>query len=248
MKKYGLIGYPLGHSFSKNFFNEKFRSENIDAEYVNFEIPTIEDFNKIIKANPTLCGLNVTIPYKQSVLPYLSELDETAEAIGAVNVIKFIHRAGDVLLKGYNSDAIGFRDSLVPLLQPHHKKALVFGTGGASKAVEYVLRQLHIEVQLVSRKAVGPALSYEQITPEVLQSYQLLVNTTPLGTFPHVDTCVDIPYQNITNKHLLYDLVYNPQETLFLRHGKERGAQVMNGYAMLRGQAEAAWEIWNKRE
>lgn len=247
MRYFGLIGKPLVHSFSQRYFTQKFQEESIDAAYGLYELDKIEDLKQLCQQK-SFSGLNVTIPYKQSVLPYLSELDETAEAIGAVNVIKFIHRAGDVLLKGYNSDAIGFRDSLVPLLQPHHKKALVFGTGGASKAVEYVLRQLHIEVQLVSRKAVGPALSYEQITPEVLQSYQLLVNTTPLGTFPHVDTCVDIPYQNITNKHLLYDLVYNPQETLFLRHGKERGAQVMNGYAMLRGQAEAAWEIWNKRE
>lgn len=247
MRYFGLIGKPLVHSFSQRYFTQKFQEESIDAAYGLYELDKIEDLKQLCQQK-SFSGLNVTIPYKQSVLPYLSELDETAEAIGAVNVIKFIHRAGDVLLKGYNSDAIGFRDSLVPLLQPHHKKALVFGTGGASKAVEYVLRQLHIEVQLVSRKAVGPALSYEQITPEVLQSYQLLVNTTPLGTFPHVDTCVDIPYQNITNKHLLYDLVYNPQETLFLRHGKERGAQVMNGYAMLRGQAEAAWEIWNKQE
>ncbi len=247
MRYFGLIGKPLVHSFSQRYFTQKFQEESIDAAYGLYELDKIEDLKQLCQQK-SFSGLNVTIPYKQSVLPYLSELDETAEAIGAVNVIKFIHRAGDVLLKGYNSDAIGFRDSLVPLLQPHHKKALVFGTGGASKAVEYVLRQLHIEVQLVSRKAVGPALSYKQITPEVLQSYQLLVNTTPLGTFPHVDTCVDIPYQNITNKHLLYDLVYNPQETLFLRHGKERGAQVMNGYAMLRGQAEAAWEIWNKQE
>lgn len=247
MRYFGLIGKPLVHSFSQRYFTQKFQEESIDAAYGLYELDKIEDLKQLCQQK-SFSGLNVTIPYKQSVLPYLSELDETAEAIGAVNVIKFIHRAGDVLLKGYNSDAIGFRDSLVPLLQPHHKKALVFGTGGASKAVEYVLRQLHIEVQLVSRKAVGPALSYEQITPEVLQSYQLLVNTTPLGTFPHVDTCVDIPYQNITNKHLLYDLVYNPQETLFLRYGKEKGALVMNGYAMLRGQAEAAWKIWNKQE
>lgn len=247
MRYFGLIGKPLVHSFSQRYFTQKFQEESIDAAYGLYELDKIEDL-KLLLQQKVFSGLNVTIPYKQSVLPYLSEFDETARAVGAVNVIKFVRRSGEVVLKGYNSDVIGFHDSLVPLLRPHHKRALVFGTGGASKAVEYVLRQLHIEVQLVSRKAVGPALSYEQITPEVLQSYQLLVNTTPLGTFPHVDTCVDIPYQNITNKHLLYDLVYNPQETLFLRHGKERGAQVMNGYAMLRGQAEAAWEIWNKQE
>ena len=241
MRYFGLIGKPLVHSFSQRYFTQKFQEESIDAAYGLYELDKIEDL-KLLLQQKVFSGLNVTIPYKQSVLPYLSEFDETARAVGAVNVIKFVRRSGEVVLKGYNSDVIGFHDSLVPL------RALVFGTGGASKAVEYVLRQLHIEVQLVSRKAVGPALSYEQITPEVLQSYQLLVNTTPLGTFPHVDTCVDIPYQNITNKHLLYDLVYNPQETLFLRHGKERGAQVMNGYAMLRGQAEAAWEIWNKQE
>lgn len=247
MRYFGLIGKPLVHSFSQHYFTQKFQEESIDAAYGLYELDKIEDL-KLFLQQKAFSGLNVTIPYKQSVLPYLAELDETARAVGAVNVIKFVRRSGEVVLKGYNSDVIGFHDSLVPLLRPYHKRALVFGTGGASKAVEYVLRRLGIEVQLVSRQAKDSVLSYEQITPEVLQSYQLLVNATPLGTFPHVDTCVDIPYQNITNKHLLYDLVYNPQETLFLRYGKERGAQVMNGYAMLRGQAEAAWEIWNKQE
>lgn len=247
MRYFGLIGKPLVHSFSQRYFTQKFQEESIDAAYGLYELDKIEDL-KLLLQQKVFSGLNVTIPYKQSVLSYLSEFDETARAVGAVNVIKFVRRSGEVVLKGYNSDVIGFHDSLVPLLRPYHKRALVFGTGGASKAVEYVLRRLGIEVQLVSRQAKDSVLSYEQITPEVLQSYQLLVNTTPLGTFPHVDTCVDIPYQNITNKHLLYDLVYNPQETLFLRYGKERGAQVMNGYAMLRGQAEAAWEIWNKQE
>lgn len=247
MRYFGLIGKPLVHSFSQHYFTQKFQEESIDAAYGLYELDKIEDL-KLLLQQKAFSGLNVTIPYKQSVLPYLAELDETARAVGAVNVIKFVRRSGEVVLKGYNSDVIGFHDSLVPLLRPYHKRALVFGTGGASKAVEYVLSRLGIEVQLVSRQAKDSVLSYEQITPEVLQSYQLLVNATPLGTFPHVDTCVDIPYQNITNKHLLYDLVYNPQETLFLRYGKERGAQVMNGYAMLRGQAEAAWEIWNKQE
>lgn len=247
MRYFGLIGKPLVHSFSQRYFTQKFQEESIDAAYGLYELDKIEDL-KLLLQQKVFSGLNVTIPYKQSVLPYLSELDETARAVGAVNVIKFVRRSGEVVLKGYNSDVIGFHDSLVPLLRPYHKRALVFGTGGASKAVEYVLSRLGIEVQLVSRQAKDSVLSYEQITPEVLQSYQILVNATPLGTFPQVDTCVDIPYQNITNKHLLYDLVYNPQETLFLRYGKERGAQVMNGYAMLRGQAEAAWEIWNKQE
>lgn len=247
MRYFGLIGKPLVHSFSQHYFTQKFQEESIDAAYGLYELDKIEDL-KLLLQQKAFSGLNVTIPYKQSVLPYLAELDETARAVGAVNVIKFVRRSGEIVLKGYNSDVIGFHDSLVPLLRPYHKRALVFGTGGASKAVEYVLHRLGIEVQLVSRQAKDSVLSYEQITPEVLQSYQLLVNATPLGTFPHVDTCVDIPYQNITNKHLLYDLVYNPQETLFLRYGKERGAQVMNGYAMLRGQAEAAWEIWNKQE
>lgn len=247
MRYFGLIGKPLVHSFSQHYFTQKFQEESIDAAYGLYELDKIEDL-KLLLQQKAFSGLNVTIPYKQSVLPYLAELDETAREVGAVNVIKFVRRSGEIVLKGYNSDVIGFHDSLVPLLRPYHKRALVFGTGGASKAVEYVLRRLGIEVQLVSRQAKDSVLSYEQITPEVLQSYQLLVNATPLGTFPHVDTCVDIPYQNITNKHLLYDLVYNPQETLFLRYGKERGAQVMNGYAMLRGQAEAAWEIWNKQE
>lgn len=247
MRYFGLIGKPLVHSFSQHYFTQKFQEESIDAAYGLYELDKIEDL-KLLLQQKVFSGLNVTIPYKQSILPYLAELDETAKAVGAVNVIKFVRRSGEVVLKGYNSDVIGFHDSLVPLLRPYHKRALVFGTGGASKAVEYVLRRLGIEVQLVSRQAKDSVLSYEQITPEVLQNFQILVNATPLGTFPHVDTCVDIPYQNITNKHLLYDLVYNPQETLFLRYGKERGAQVMNGYAMLRGQAEAAWEIWNKQE
>lgn len=247
MRYFGLIGKPLVHSFSQRYFTQKFQEESIDAAYGLYELDKIEDL-KLLLQQKVFSGLNVTIPYKQSILPYLAELDETAKAVGAVNVIKFVRRSGEVVLKGYNSDVIGFHDSLVPLLRPYHKRALVFGTGGASKAVEYVLRRLGIEVQLVSRQAKDSVLSYEQITPEVLQNFQILVNATPLGTFPHVDTCVDIPYQNITNKHLLYDLVYNPQETLFLRYGKERGAQVMNGYAMLRGQAEAAWGIWNKQE
>lgn len=247
MRYFGLIGKPLVHSFSQRYFTQKFQEESIDAAYGLYELDKIEDL-KLLLQQKVFSGLNVTIPYKQSILPYLAELDETAKAVGAVNVIKFVRRSGEVVLKGYNSDVIGFHDSLVPLLRPYHKRALVFGTGGASKAVEYVLRRLGIEVQLVSRQAKDSVLSYEQITPEVLQNFQILVNATPLGTFPHVDTCVDIPYQNITNKHLLYDLVYNPQETLFLRYGKERGAQVMNGYAMLRGQAEAAWKIWNKQE
>lgn len=247
MRYFGLIGKPLAHSFSPHYFAQKFQKESIDAAYGLYELDKIEDF-KLLCQQRSFSGLNVTIPYKQSILPYLSMLDETAKAVGAVNVIKFIHHSGEVLLKGYNSDVIGFHDTLVPLLQSHHKSALVFGTGGASKAVEYVLRRLNIEVQLVSRTARKSVLAYEQITPELIRKFQILVNATPLGTFPQIDTCVDIPYQNITNKHLLYDLVYNPQETLFLRHGKEKGAQVINGYAMLHRQAEAAWEIWNKQE
>ena len=247
MKKYGLLGYPLGHSFSRNYFNQKFEAERIDAEYLNFEIPEIKEIKNVIKENPELNGLNVTIPYKEQVIPYLDDLDEDARLIGAVNVIKFSKGLfGKVKLKGYNSDIIGFKQSIEPLLKEHHRKALILGTGGASKAVFQGLKQLGVASTFVSRKAKEYCITYEEITPKVMEQYSVIVNTTPLGMYPNVNACPDIPYDLLTSDHLLYDLLYNPDETLFMRKGKEKGAVVKNGLEMLLLQAFAAWEIWQK--
>lgn len=248
MQKYGLIGYPLKHSFSIGYFNEKFKAENIDAEYVNFEIPSINDFMEVIEENPNLRGLNVTIPYKEQVIPFLSELDKDTAKIGAVNVIKIIRLPkGKVKLMGYNSDIIGFTQSIEPLLMPHHKKALILGTGGASKAVFRGLENLGIESTFVSRtKKDDKLLTYRELTPEVMKEHTVIVNCTPLGMFPKVDFCPDIPYSELTPNHLLYDLLYNPNETLFMKKGRAQGAVVKNGLEMLLLQAFAAWEIWNR--
>ena len=247
MKKYGLLGYPLGHSFSRNYFNQKFEAERIDAEYLNFEIPEIKEIKNVIKENPELNGLNVTIPYKEQVIPYLDDLDEDARLIGAVNVIKFSKGLfGKVKLKGYNSDIIGFKQSIEPLLKEHHRKALILGTGGASKAVFQGLKQLGVASTFVSRKAKEYCITYEEITPKVMEQYTVIVNTTPLGMYPTVPACPHIPYDLLTSDHLLYDLLYNPDETLFMRKGKEKGAVVKNGLEMLLLQAFAAWEIWQK--
>ena len=222
--------------------------ENIDAEYVNFEIPRIEDFMEVIEENPNLCGLNVTIPYKEQVIPYLDELDKDTAKIGAVNVIKIIRLPkGKVKLVGYNSDIIGFTQSIEPLLQPHHKKALILGTGGASKAVYRGLENLGIKSTFVSRaKKEDKYLTYEELTPEIMQEYTVIVNCTPVGMYPKVDFCPNIPYELLTPNHLLYDLLYNPNETLFMKKGQAQGAVTKNGLEMLLLQAFAAWEIWNK--
>ena len=246
--KYGLIGYPLGHSFSRGYFNEKFKAEGIDAEYLNFEIPSIIEFNQVIEENPDLCGLNVTIPYKEQVINYLDELAPDARQIGAVNVIQIIRQSkGKVKLVGHNSDVIGFTQSIEPLLKPSHRKALILGTGGASKAVRHGLASLGIEPTYVSRTPKDPTfLTYEQLTPEVMASHTVIVNTTPVGMYPKVDHCPDIPYDLLTPDHLLYDLIYNPDETLFMKRGKAQGATVKNGLEMLLLQAFAAWEIWQR--
>lgn len=246
MNKFGLIGYPLGHSFSKNFFNQKFHSENIDAEYVNFEIPTISELPRILQNNHDLAGLNVTIPYKEQVIPYLDELSPDAKAIGAVNVIKFRRQKGKLKLIGYNSDIIGFVDSLEPLLEAHHKKALILGTGGASKAVFHGLKKLGIEAKFVTRKAKEGMFTYEDLTPEVMNEYKVIVNCTPVGMYPRANEYPNIPYECLTPKHLLYDLLYNPDTTLFMKKGADRGAVTKNGLEMLLLQAFAAWDIWNE--
>lgn len=248
MMKYGLIGYPLGHSFSRGYFNEKFKAEGIDAEYINFEIPRIDDFMEVIEEHPDLCGLNVTIPYKEQVINYLDELAPDARQIGAVNVIQIIRQPKDkVKLVGHNSDVIGFTQSIEPLLKPCHQKALILGTGGASKAVCHGLKNLGIEPTYVSRIPQHPDhLSYGQLTPDVMATHQVIVNATPLGMYPKVDACPDIPYDLLTPDHLLYDLIYNPDETLFMKRGKAQGATVKNGLEMLLLQAFAAWEIWQR--
>jgi len=247
-KVYGLIGYPLGHSFSMNFFNHKFEAERIDAEYVNFEIPDINMLMEVISENANLNGLNVTIPYKEQVLPYLDELDADAAKIGAVNVIKFINDKGDLKLKGYNSDIIGFMDSIEPLIKPHMTKALILGTGGASKAVYWGLKKLGIESQFVSRKHSKDAITYGEINKEVMTSHHVIVNTTPLGMYPNIDECPDIPYSMLSDKHLCYDLLYNPDETLFMKESKKHGANVKNGLEMLLLQAFASHQIWTGKK
>ncbi len=247
MQKYGLVGYPLKHSFSIGYFNEKFSSEKIEAEYINCEIPEINNFPERIEAKPNLHGLNVTIPYKEKVIPYLDELDKQTAAIGAVNVIKIIrNKGGKPKLIGYNSDIIGFTQSIQPLLQSHHKKALILGTGGASKAVFHGLKNLGIEAKFVSRTARFGMLTYEELNAEIIKEYTVIVNCTPVGMYPKVDACPDIPYEAITSEHLLYDLLYNPNITLFMKKGEAKGAVTKNGLEMLLLQAFAAWEIWQK--
>lgn len=240
MKHFGLIGRTLGHSFSQRYFTEKFRQEGIDAEYRNYEMPDASGVRPLIESVPDLVGLNVTIPYKRDVIPLLSSLSDEARAIGAVNVIRIRD------MRGFNTDVVGFRESLRPLLQPHHTRALVLGTGGASLAVKHGLHQLGIETQSVSRTRTRDTITYSDLDAEVMKNHTIIVNCTPLGTFPNVDECPDIPYHMLTSRHLLFDLVYNPAETLFLRRGRELGATVKNGYEMLVLQAEAAWRIWSE--
>ncbi|MBQ4917130.1 MAG: shikimate dehydrogenase [Muribaculaceae bacterium] len=242
---YGLLGYPLGHSFSRNYFNNKFEAEDIDAEYINFEIPDINMLMEVISEYYNLNGLNVTIPYKEQVIPFLDELDEDAANIGAVNVIKIIHKNNDLILKGYNSDVVGFCDSISPLIKPHMKKALILGTGGAAKAVCYGLKKLGIESQFVSRKKTENTITYPEINKDIIDEHHIIVNTTPLGMYPNVDDCPDIPYELLTEKHLCYDLLYNPDETLFMKNAKGYGATVKNGLEMLLLQAFVSYEIWN---
>lgn len=217
MDKYGLIGYPLGHSFSKNFFNEKFEDEDIDAQYLNFELPNIESLPEVIDMNPELKGLNVTIPYKEKVISYLDYISPEARAIGAVNVIRVTHKGKNVVLRGYNSDVIGFTKSIEPLLDRYHKKALILGTGGASKAINYGLRSLGLETVFVSRFKRPGTIQYDEITPEVIKEYNVIVNCTPVGMYPKVDVCPQLPYEAMDSHTLLYDLIYNPDQTLFLQ-------------------------------
>ena len=248
MDKYGLIGYPLGHSFSISYFNQKFHDEDIDAVYENYEIPTIDALPEVLSSNPELKGLNVTIPYKEKVIPFLDNISPEARAIGAVNVIRVTHEGRNVKLKGYNSDVIGFTQSIEPMLDSKwHKKALILGTGGASKAIDYGLRNLGLETVFVSRYERPETIQYQSITPDVVKEYNVIVNCTPVGMYPKTEECPLLPYQAMDKHTILYDLIYNPDETLFMKRGEEYGAQTKNGLEMLLLQAFASWEFWHEK-
>ncbi len=243
MRLFGLIGYPLSHSFSKKYFTEKFIAEGInDCRYELFPIDSIHQLIDVVKKHPELQGLNITVPYKQEVLSYLSH-SHIPEALKACNCIKI---ESDKLI-GYNTDVIGFERSILSLLQKHHDKALILGNGGASAGVQFVLKRLNIDYKTVSRKLHdGSMLTYTDLTNEIISEHPLIINTTPLGTFPLINECPSIPYGGISHQHLLYDLIYNPEKTKFLSEGEKRGAQTFNGYKMLLIQAEESWKIWNK--
>lgn len=243
-KKFGLVGKNITYSFSKKYFTEKFSKELFDdCTYENFDIPTIEEFPNVLKENPDLKGLNVTIPYKEAIIPFLDTMSDKAFRIGAVNVIRFTKKGN---LKGYNSDWYGFKKSLEPLLQPHHKKALILGTGGASKAVAFALDKLGIFYTFVSREATENAIDYNRVNVTTFDNFQIIINCTPLGTCPNTKEFPPIPYEFFTEKHIAFDLIYNPEETQFLKKAKKKGATIKNGYEMLVFQAEKAWTIWNK--
>jgi shikimate dehydrogenase len=249
MRKFGLIGYPLGHSFSKKYFADKFAALGLnDCSYENYPLSDISLLNGILAAEPELVGLNVTIPHKSAVIPLLDAIDDEADKVGAVNVIKIKRINNRIILKGFNSDVTGFRVSISPYLHSKVNKAIVLGTGGSSKAVVYSLRNLGLDVKLVSRRPSGGMLGYSDLTPELMSEIRLIVNTTPLGMFPDLCSKPEINYDLLTENHILYDLVYNPEMTLFLRLGKEKGATAVSGITMLHAQAENAWEIWNNAD
>ena len=248
MRQFGLIGYPLSHSFSQKFFTEKFLQENIvNAQYTNFPIPSIESFAALWTEHPNVEGLNVTIPYKKEVIPFLQHSSPVVQAINACNCIRKFNNE----LYGYNTDVIGFEKSLLPFLKLHHTHALILGTGGASAAVQWVLQKLNIQYQVVSRKGNAidgnTNLTYEQLNKSIIEAHTLIINTSPLGMFPNLNEAPPIAYDAITPKHHLYDLVYNPTETLFMKNGLAKGATVQNGLAMLHIQAEESWAIWNAK-
>jgi len=245
MSKYGLIGKNIDYSFSKSYFKNKFEKEHlINCSYENFDISSIEVFDTKIKTTPLLKGLNVTIPFKESIIPFLDKISKKAKAIGAVNTIK-INDKGQFI--GYNTDCYGFKKSLSPHLTTTPVQALILGTGGASKAIAFTLKELGIAYAFVSRRLTnGTTYTYDTLTSTIIKKHLLIINCTPLGTHPNVHFSPNIPYDSMTNKHLLFDLIYNPQETLFLNQGKQKGAKIINGLKMLEFQAEKAWEIWNQ--
>lgn len=245
MKQYGLIGYPLSHSFSKKYFTHKFEQEHItDACYELYPLEQVEDIQHLLAAHADMCGLNVTVPHKINVLKYLHQVAPDAKTVGAVNCIRISAKGPNLKLEGFNTDIYGFEMSLKPLLKSHHGQALVLGDGGAAKAVKYVLQKLGINYKIVTRKPHPGNLLFTQITPTHIKQHTLIINTTPLGMAPNVNECPPIPYEAITDKHLLYDLIYNPENTLFLQQGRQQGAVTKNGYEMLVLQAEKSWEIW----
>ncbi len=242
--KFGLVGRDISYSFSRGYFADKFKEENLPHTYVNFDLQSIIELDAIIKNTPNLKGLNVTIPYKESVIPMMDDLNKRARKIGAVNTIRITRYKK---LVGYNTDYYGFKNSLKPYLKKHHKRALILGTGGASKAIAYALKKLKIDYDYVSRsEKEGVKFLYSDLTEEIIASYSIIINCTPIGTFPIVNECPDIPYEAITEKHILYDLIYNPEQTKFLSCGDLKGATTINGLEMLKLQAEKSWEIWNK--
>lgn len=242
MRTFGLIGKDIAYSFSAKFFTEKFAASKIEAVYKNFDIPEIEDFPKVLSSNPQLQGLNVTIPYKEKIIPLLDRLDPVAKEIGAVNTIKFEKNG---TLTGFNTDHYGFTRSISSHLQPHHTHALILGTGGASKAVAYSLRKMKLEVKFVSRNPSEDSLTYNSLTPEHLKQYTVIINCTPLGTSPNIESYPPIPVEYLSSAHLIFDLIYNPEITHLMKLGIQKNATVVNGLHMLEFQAEKSWEIWN---
>jgi shikimate dehydrogenase len=246
MRKFGLIGYPLGHSFSKKYFTEKFLTENIsDCSYDNYALKNLDEFRELVASNDELSGLNITIPYKSEIIRFLDVIDPEAEEIGAVNVIKIRRTDGQMKLYGYNSDITGIRDSLLPIMEDNVRNALVLGTGGSSRAVCHVLKKLGLKVDMVSRERKPGILIYSDIDSGIIANTQLIINTTPLGMFPNTESRPEINYRKLNSRHILFDLVYNPEITTFLRMGAEQGCSIISGIKMLHSQAEKAWEIWN---
>ncbi|WP_417876676.1 shikimate dehydrogenase family protein [Winogradskyella sediminis] len=242
--KYGLVGKDISYSFSRGYFKDKFASENLPNSYVNFDLQSIEELTKIINKTSNLKGLNVTIPYKEQVIPLLDKLNKKAKNIGAVNTIRLTKKKK---LVGYNTDYYGFKNSIKPHLKSYHKNALILGTGGASKAIAYALKKLNIKYDFVSRtQKENVSFLYSELDRNIISKYTIIINCTPIGTFPNVNECPNIPYDAITKKHILYDLIYNPEQTKFLQCGALKGATTINGLKMLKLQAEKSWEIWNK--
>ncbi len=250
MKKFGLIGYPLSHSFSQKYFTNKFKKDGIlDCVYNNYPLESIEKLPELIQSDPELKGLNVTIPYKEKVLDFLDEIDKDAKEIGAVNTIRISRKDGVVRLKGYNTDVYGFRLPLEEVLSPKHSKALILGTGGAAKAVNWVLKSLGVETRFVSRNPKSDFdFSYNDLSETVISDHKIIVNTSPIGMYPNIEAFPDIPYEGISAQHILYDLIYNPEQTMFLQKGGIKKATLLNGLPMLYLQAEKAWLVWNKEE
>ncbi|MFT4544241.1 MAG: shikimate dehydrogenase [Bacteroidia bacterium] len=246
MRKFGLIGYPLSHSFSQKYFTDKFEAEGIDAEYCNFQIESLEQLNDILRTEPNLVGLNVTIPYKTAIIPLLDEVGSCANSIQSVNTLCVSRNNNGWTLKGANTDVIGFKESIEPFVAGH-SQALILGTGGAAKAAFHVLEDFGLECNSVSRRPDEGDFMYEELTADDIWEHSIIVNCTPLGMYPQIDAAPDIPYESITPEHVMFDMIYNPAETVFLKNGRKRGAKTINGLKMLERQAEESWKIWNKQ-